>query len=92
MDLLTYLLTNTDDRHRQLLSECSERFVQYKGSCVDSDTINVELVQKCISQLKKDKAAGADGISVEHITRAHPILVVQLTLVFNIIYTHSIVR
>ena len=85
------LLQFSVDRHRQLLTEFSERFVQYKGSCVDSDTINVELVQKCISQLKKGKAAGADGISVEHITLAHPILVAQLTLLFNIIYTHSIV-
>jgi len=82
---------NTVERHKQLLAEFSERFAQYKGSCVDNDTINVELVQKCISQLKKGKAAGVDGISVEHIALAHPILVVQLTLLFNIIYTHSIV-
>ena len=41
--------------------------------------------------MKKGKAAGVDGISVEHITLAHPILVVQLTLLFNIIYIHSIV-
>ena len=51
--------------------------------CVDNVTINVQLVQKCISQLKKGKAAGVDGISVEHITLAHPILVVQLTLLFS---------
>jgi len=49
------------------------------------------MLQKCISQLKKGKAAGVDGISVEHITLAHLILVVQLTLLFNIIYIHSIV-
>ena len=84
-------IPNTADRHKQLLTEFSERFAQYRGSCVDIDIINVELVQKCISQLKKGRAAGVDGISVEHITLAHPILVVQLTLLFNIIYTHSIV-
>jgi len=54
---------NTVERHKQLLSEFSKRFLQYKGSCVDNDTSNVELVQKCISQSKKGMAAGVDGIS-----------------------------
>jgi len=50
------------------------------------------LVGKCIDRLKKGKAAGIDCLTAEHISLAHPILVVlQLTLLFNILMKHSLV-
>ena len=48
--------------------------------CVDNVTINVELVQKCISQLKKVNAPGGDGFSVEHITLVVVVVVVVVVV------------
>ena len=42
--------------------------------------INVELVEKCVHQLKKSKAAGIDHLTTEHIIMVHPVLIVQLSL------------
>ena len=51
----------------------------------------MELVEQCICKLKKGKAAGVDGISAEHISHAHPILVVHLTLLFRLLYKYGLV-
>lgn len=53
--------------------------------------IDVELVRQCMSQMKRCRAAGADGIEAEHLLHAHPILIVQLCILFNIMLKHSIV-
>ena len=42
-------------------------------------------------KLKKSKAAGFDGISVEHLSHAHPILVVHLALQFRLLYKYGLV-
>ena len=43
----------------------------------------------CIAQLKK--APGHDGLTAEHITFAHPILFVLLSLLFNMLYLYGTV-
>ena len=40
-------------------------------------------VAKCIDKLKRGKAPGLDGLSVEHIVNCHPIIIIQLTCMFN---------
>ena len=40
-------------------------------------------VEKCIGMLKRGKAPGIDGLSTEHIVYCHPIIIVQLTCLFN---------
>jgi hypothetical protein len=42
-----------------------------------NDLINVELVDKCIRQLKLGKACGPDELSVEHLVNAHPMQVMR---------------
>lgn len=53
--------------------------------------ITVELVSRCLSQMKRNKAPGIDGIETEHLLYAHPIAVVQLCVLFNIMLKHCVV-
>jgi len=41
--------------------------------------------------MKKFKAPGADGIETEHLDYAHPLLAVQLCVMFNVMLQHSVV-
>jgi len=45
--------------------------------------ISVELIDRCIHSMKLHKAAGIDGIEVEHLLHAHPIVCVLLCSLFN---------
>jgi len=53
--------------------------------------IFVDLVQQCIEGLKKGKAARVVRLMAEHICFAHPIVSVHLTLLFAMLYKHSMV-
>ena len=53
--------------------------------------INVELVDKCIHELKLGKAHGPNGLSAEHLLYAHPLLVVLLTALFRGMVCHGFV-
>ena len=83
-------MPNNSEQHEQLKAESTKRFDLYFVNDVSGRAITVDLVQQCINKHKKGKAAGFDGITAEHMTLAHPVIVVQLTLLFNIIYTHSL--
>jgi len=37
--------------------------------------VSVEMVDKCIDCMKKGKAAGIDGLTVEHLMYSHPALI-----------------
>ena len=80
---------NSAERHDHLCANFHDRFSHYSVNNVAQ--IDVELVDKCISQLKKGKAAGIDCLTAEHICLAHPILVVHLTLLFNILLKYNLV-
>ena len=41
----------------------------------DDHTFDVELVDKIIIELKKNKAAGLDNLTAEHLQFSHPIVV-----------------
>jgi len=41
--------------------------------------------------MKLGKAAGLDGIEVEHLLYAHPLLIVMLCVLFNIMLIHGVV-
>lgn len=51
----------------------------------------MELVQQRIEKLKKGKAAGINKLTTQHINLAHPLLVVHLSMSFQIMLTHSVV-
>jgi len=47
------------------------------------DFITVELVDRCIRQMKRGKAAGPDNLTAEHIIYAHPCVVILLCDLFQ---------
>jgi len=53
--------------------------------------ISVELVDKCIPNLKSGKACGIDDIGAEHLLYAHPSVVVHLKLLFAMCMSHGYV-
>ena len=57
----------------------------------DLALVNVEIVNNCLQSMRKGKAAGTDGIEVEHLLHAHPIVVVLLSVLFNIMLKHGTV-
>ena len=83
-------MPNSDTRHDELKSEFLTEFSTY----LDRSPIQfctVELVDSCIRRLKRGKAAGHDELTVEHLVHAHPVLVVLLSLLFNMIIMHGTV-
>ena len=50
---------------------------------------NIELIDNCIRQLKLDKASGPDDLSTEHLSNAHPALVMHLCFLFRGIALHG---
>ena len=61
----------------------------YATEHAEFDMVTVEHVDRCLGMMKLGKAAGYDGIEVEHIMYAHPILVIILCNVFNIMLLHG---
>lgn len=57
----------------------------------DDIALEIQTVDNCISKLKKNKAPGVDGIEPEHLSHAHPIVVMQLCTLFNIMLRHAVV-
>ena len=50
----------------------------------DFALFDVELVSNCLLDMRKNKAAGVDGIQTEHLLFAHPLVTVQLCCLFNV--------
>jgi len=82
---------NSLQRHRELETQFSTRYSQYVGDDFNDNSVTVELVSECIDKLKKGKAPGLDDLTSEHISLAHPIVAVHLSLLFKMILKHSIV-
>jgi len=53
--------------------------------------ISIELIDQCIRNMKLSRAAGFEGIEVQHMLYSHPILVVMLNKLFNAILQHGYV-
>jgi len=53
--------------------------------------ISWDLLEEAILKLKTGKAAGHDGLVCEHITNAHPILVVIIKKLFNLMLQYEYV-
>ena len=52
---------------------------------LNENHFNAELVETIIKEMKRGKAAGLDGLSVEHLSNSHPILPGLLARLFNLI-------
>ena len=64
----------------------------YCGAVFDVESsINVELVDRAIRDLKLGRAAGPDGICAEHLLYSHPVLCVLLSLLFRLMFVYKYV-
>jgi len=83
---------NSQVCHEQLKSEFYSLFNNYTSNLsVLSCTGTVDMVDECIKNLKSGKAAWHDDLTVEHVQNSHPLLLVLLSLLFNMIIRHGIV-
>jgi len=72
------------ERNMELKTNYVKIRTHYVGSpIIDTQMVDVELIDKLISKLANGKAAGLDEISGEHLKFSHPILVCILTKLFN---------
>jgi hypothetical protein len=81
----TAFVPNSDAQHAKLKVDFEQRFSYYVDNPSSGLSCNVELVDTCISKLKRGRAAGYDKITVEHLTHAHPNLVTLLSMLFRMI-------
>ena len=59
--------------------------VQSSCECIE---VTVELIDKCVKDLKIGKACGPDDLGAEHLLYAHPALIVHLQNLFKLILCH----
>ena len=77
---------NSDARNLELENEFTARKNNFHNDTnVPNYRLSVEMVDRAIKKLKLGKAIGADRISAEHLLYAHPILVIILTKLFNLL-------
>jgi len=80
---------NSLNTHKMLKSQFFTRYAEYIGE--DCGSINVDLVMKCMDNLKRGKASGLDGLMAEHLFYAHPVLSVHLSFLFTIILKYNLI-
>jgi len=61
-----------------------DRLKTYAGDSVMNANIGVEQVESIIKHLDRGKAAGNDRLSCEHLLYCHPVIIVMLTKLFNL--------
>jgi len=84
---------NSDDDVNSNMSYYNYRdSVANKGSTSEcNDDISVEVVDRCIRDLKLGKACGPDDLCAQHLRYSHPLIVVMLKSLFKSILLHGFV-
>lgn len=85
--------TNAHDTNMRnlFLSKMSRLSNDVIDNSVQMDMFNVNIISQCVSKLKAGKAPGFDGLQVEHLVNAHPILYYILSKLFYIMMRYSYV-
>ena len=78
--------SSNDGQSNRLRCMFSDRCQDYVGDpFLDEYKFDVELVGTVFSQMKRGKAPGLDELTIEHLVNSHPVLVVILSKLFNLI-------
>ena len=85
----TYL-PNSSNYSEKLKDRFEETFHMYQPES-KLQWISVETIDKCIGDMKLQKAAGVDGIEAKHLRYAHPRICVILAMLFNAMLIHGAV-
>jgi len=80
---------NSSNYNQKLKVRFEEKFHSYQPAS-KLQWISVETVEKCIGNVKLQKAAGVDGIEAEHLRYAVHRIRVILVLLFNAMLVHGI--
>ena len=59
--------------------------------CLDEYKFGAELVETVLSKMKRGKAPGLDELTIEHLVNSHPVMVVILSKLFNLIVSAACV-
>ena len=81
---------NSQSQHNLLQAKFQSQYEKY----VDSSPVlysSVDLIDDCINKLKRGKAAGHDELTTEHLLYAHPMLLVLLSLLFDMLILYGTV-
>jgi len=78
-------LPNSNARHEELKNDFHSVFEQYFCPVPPDFVINVEFVSSLVCKLKWD-----DGLTAEDVMHAHPILIVLLSLLFQMLVLHGV--
>jgi hypothetical protein len=65
-----------------MLDSASEEFIA---------RLSAEHVDKAVRNLELGKACGPDNLSAEHLIYAHPLLIIHMRLLFNMIFANAVV-
>ena len=57
----------------------------------DAYNFDAELIDIIVHKMKRGKAAGLDGITVEHVLHSHPAIYTLLSKLFNLLLKHGFV-
>ena len=89
----TFVDSSSDCYAKKEFSDLCDNIEQFAPDCDNTDIqhIDVELVDKCLRDLKVGKASGPDGLSVEHLVHAHPKLIILFKALFRSIALHCYV-
>ena len=83
---------NCDLRNAQLKADYEAMRTKYVGLPYSDDhAFDVELVDKIITELKRNKAAGLDYLTAEHLQFSHPIVLSVMCTLFNIMMSYGYV-
>jgi len=70
----------------------NDRYQDYVGDpCLDEYKFDAELVETVLSQMKRGKVPGLDELLIEHLVNSHPVMVVILSKLFNLIVSAACV-
>jgi len=78
-----YQQSSVNDSDESIIKSLLRRLPDEQRVPKLSNRITVELVDKCIHQLKVGKACGPDDLSAKHLINAHPLLTVHLCALFR---------
>ena len=88
----TLCSSNCNLRNAQLKADYEAMRPKYVGLPYSDDhAFDVELADKIITELKKNKAAGLDNLTAEHLQFSHPIVVSVMYKFFNIMMSYGCV-
>jgi len=82
---------NSNTFHKQSNLFFCRDFNEYMIGKNDDYSIEVEIVDKTIREISKNKTPSSDGLSAKHLINAHPCTTIVITRLLNLVMTHEYV-